>query len=689
MPNQLRPVSPVALETCSPPPADSDQNPYELLGSDDELDDPARAAKRQRIEKLAEAYLRGRPLFIASAALRGPFDEGWKNPWKKKRKVITKSNTKLSVAESGVRSRTPGTIVQETDIRNKRYKKDVAVPSRPTVSTSPFVPASPSASSIGNRASLPPKSGQKRPSGTACAEESSRASPRLPKRPKEQPRLEDDTTFAGPGSTAWLKKDRRRMNFKSVEPPSSPTPKGDHSGWEIGPRAREPRSVAPVSSHTSSSLATPPKATLSERLRQITAAKSSPQANRSPTQAPNLGPTVAIPSPTRTTSPSGEKRDSFRVVSSTSQLARFEYRLRAPVQGARSGSISPATKDIAANPSIPADKDHDNVAWEPIEAVEPVRQAESETTGPGPSEPEKASREIGQAVHLSKSLRFANDTDGTTFTSTYFPTGTEQNTYDELPSAQQVPVPPGLSDRVPSLHSTILPKDNSKLQEQTSPDTQLSTQAALLHAQKSFQDDLESPAQYGITPAQQRAMANVGDESLLAQETPLFRPDTTERALPHSFRVPENRQSEKSKMQAMSTQCMIDAATPFTFSTEKRPRAFRSISPRKTSPIKSRPIHTAEAPSPIVSSPISVFDPDSYTAQPQVGSSHPLSPHSPPPDHTFVHPSTTEGTSLPFVLSGSTPTNAQDGQGGLRTADSFNLSQAIADAGSWLQQSFT
>ncbi|KAJ5537224.1 hypothetical protein N7513_010410 [Penicillium frequentans] len=689
MPNQLRPVSPVALETCSPPPADLDQNPYELLGSDDELDDLARAAKRQRIERLAEAYLRGRPLFIASAALRGPFDEGWKNPWKKKRKVLTKSDTRLSVTDSGVRNRTPGTVVQETDIRNKRYKKDVAVPSRPTISASPFVPASPSASSVGNRASLPPKSGQKRPSGTACAEESSRASPRLSKRPKEQPRLEDDTTFAGPGSTAWLKKDRRRMNFKSFEPPSSPTPKSDHSGWEIGPRAREPRSVAPVSSHTSLNLATPSKATLSERLRQITAAKSSPQGNRSPAQAPNLSPTVAIPSPTRTISPCGEKRDSFRVVSSTSQLARFEYRLRAPVPGTRSESKSPATEKIAAKPSIPADGDHNNATLEPIEAVEPVRQAESKTMGPGPGEPEKASREIGQAVQLSKSLRFANDTEGTTFTSTYFPTATEQNTYDELPSAQQVPVPPGFSDRVPSLHSTILPKENSKIHEQTSPDTQLSTQAALLHAQKSFQDDLESPAQYGITPAQQRAMANVGDESLLAQETPLFRPDTTERALPHSFRVPESRQSEKSKMQAMSTQCMIDAATPFTFSTEKRPRAFRSISPRKTSPLKSRPIHTAEAPSPITSSPISVFDPESYTAQPQAGSSHPPSPHSPPPDHTFVHPSTTEGTSLPFVLSGSTPTNAQDGQGGLRTADSFNLSQAIADAGSWLQQSFT
>ena len=188
MPNQLRPVSPVALETCSPPTADSDQNPYELLGSDDELDDVTRAAKCQRIERLAEAYLRGRPLFIASAALRGPFDEGWKNPWKKKRKVLTKSDANLGVTESRVRNRTPGTVVQETEIRNKRYKTDLAIPPRPTVSASPFVPASPSATSIGNRPSpLPPQRGQKRPSGAACAEGSSRASPRLPKRPRAAP----------------------------------------------------------------------------------------------------------------------------------------------------------------------------------------------------------------------------------------------------------------------------------------------------------------------------------------------------------------------------------------------------------------------------------------------------------------------------------------------------------------------
>jgi len=40
-----------------------------------------RAAKRRRIEANAHAYLRGEALSILSAGLRGPFDNGWRNPW--------------------------------------------------------------------------------------------------------------------------------------------------------------------------------------------------------------------------------------------------------------------------------------------------------------------------------------------------------------------------------------------------------------------------------------------------------------------------------------------------------------------------------------------------------------------------------------------------------------------------------
>src|SRR5699024_9116609 len=47
-------------------------------------------------------------------------------------------------------------------------------------------------------------------------------------------------------------------------------------------------------------------------------------------------------------------------------------------------------------------------------------------------------------------------------------------------------------------------------------------------------------------------------------------------------------------------------------------------------------------------------------------------------------PSGSEQNALPMTLTGTTPPTAQDDQ----AVESFDLSQAIAEAGSWLQQSF-
>lgn len=73
-----RPVSPLSAESL-------DVEPQDVIyassypSSDD--DSNARAAKRRRIEKLGEQYLRGDGLHILSAGLKGPFCNGWKNPW--------------------------------------------------------------------------------------------------------------------------------------------------------------------------------------------------------------------------------------------------------------------------------------------------------------------------------------------------------------------------------------------------------------------------------------------------------------------------------------------------------------------------------------------------------------------------------------------------------------------------------
>ena len=54
-------------------------------GSSDEDSPEIRIGKKRKRELLGEEYLRGRPPTILTASLRGPCDDGWKNPWAKKK----------------------------------------------------------------------------------------------------------------------------------------------------------------------------------------------------------------------------------------------------------------------------------------------------------------------------------------------------------------------------------------------------------------------------------------------------------------------------------------------------------------------------------------------------------------------------------------------------------------------------
>lgn len=55
-------------------------------GSDKDESIEEQHARRRRIELQAQHYLHGRELFVLSAHLRGPFADGWINPWARKRK---------------------------------------------------------------------------------------------------------------------------------------------------------------------------------------------------------------------------------------------------------------------------------------------------------------------------------------------------------------------------------------------------------------------------------------------------------------------------------------------------------------------------------------------------------------------------------------------------------------------------
>jgi len=77
-----------------------------------------RAAKRRRIEAIASQCLRGRPPVIVTAALHGPFDHGWKNPWAR------------SIPD---KRRKPGKNEGVSESRNRRSKTVVTASRRDAV----------------------------------------------------------------------------------------------------------------------------------------------------------------------------------------------------------------------------------------------------------------------------------------------------------------------------------------------------------------------------------------------------------------------------------------------------------------------------------------------------------------------------------------------------------------------------
>ncbi|KAM0802953.1 hypothetical protein BDR22DRAFT_841008 [Usnea florida] len=76
-----RPTSPLVYEPLYTPPED-----VLYPGSEEEATADEREKKRLRVETQGQQYLKGRPLFIQSAGLRGPFGKDWVNPWASKKR---------------------------------------------------------------------------------------------------------------------------------------------------------------------------------------------------------------------------------------------------------------------------------------------------------------------------------------------------------------------------------------------------------------------------------------------------------------------------------------------------------------------------------------------------------------------------------------------------------------------------
>ena len=93
-----RPTSPLYYEPLYTAPED-----VLYPGSDEEATPDEREKKGLRVEIQGQQYLNGRPLFIQSAGLRGPFEKGWVNPWRsKKRKYEIDDIRRFPAAEPEV-----------------------------------------------------------------------------------------------------------------------------------------------------------------------------------------------------------------------------------------------------------------------------------------------------------------------------------------------------------------------------------------------------------------------------------------------------------------------------------------------------------------------------------------------------------------------------------------------------------
>ncbi|KAJ5783096.1 hypothetical protein N7457_004870 [Penicillium paradoxum] len=754
-----RPVSPISLESCEISPFETD--PDDLLASDEEIDGAARAAKRQRVEKLAQSYLQGKPLSILSASLRGPFDDGWVNPWKKNRSrgASASSARVLSNRHTNV----PERVVQETDLRVSKHRQGLSVSSRraeippssfdsPGASVHTADRSSPSKPSRGNSRKSTPRPARSVQPG------SSRRSPA--KSTEQQSLAVEDRSINHPRTADWLRKDRTLMNFTKFEPPSSPTTSvaSRHSDKARRPAPRVvhvqvPQTPgSPMKSHPAKPVMA--KTTLTAPIN--TNAHPFPQNIQTATTASPKAPTIPKLSPLQKFQQTHMSEEaSLRVVDSSSQLPRFEYRRWPRDHSSQQERTSPMQDESILQEETFLEADSplkDKTTAEPAPAG-PVRNIPLDPVAPEPSVHreivicnESSEKEIISHKTMSKETRFADEHDVAEAqaledipeeddamddedTSTYQDTElsgpneeatTEQNTCEDLPSAQRVPAPLGVSDRVTSLHSTALPKGNSELDSQPGFDTQLSTQAALLHAQKSFQDDLDSPEYYNHqTPGHDRPVHSPSGSTHPMNVTPFYRlEESIRRDLEQSIKItstdkrqamstqfmldaatPFNFSTEQAgqerslnrtnrNMTQMNTQFMLDAATPYAFSTEKRQRASRPGSSSPTRSSKRKRTANSGSPSSSVKTQSTSGDEDYHTigSQSSGGEASPQ-PVVQQPDHHPTHRSITDA-SLPFTLSGSTLTTGQDGQGVHQGMETFNLSQAIADAGSWLQQSF-
>lgn len=486
-----------------------------LLGSDDDLDDTARAAKRRRIETLGKLYLQGNPLFIASASLRGPFDNGWVNPWKRNRSRAPATNRKRAASPANGNMRE----VEDSEKMTKSIPSSTDCVCR--------------ANQQGHSASSTPAEFEKQKRDSPFIVES------LDSRMTEPPSAKFSVRHQ------WLKKDRRRFNIQNYDPPKSPS-----SRYAGVTKRRQPLDKKPEPSHIQDISSSRTKS----RDKQSTSTlRSSPNGSSSPSNFPGFPdcehPHQGSNGKKNLTASSTSFDDSksincerveptssssVRIIPPSSHLPEFKYRL--PKSKSAKQPTVETGQSILKNKT---DSTDDFLANPTNEREYPPLQSAL-----GDSSSRQASVQTKKDSGTLEALGHNDEPES-----------------DEITSAQIVPQPLPQSGQIISLYSTDLRGALDADENAGVGGGELSTQEALHLAQKSFREEFS-------TPERDLEEDNTETKELYKQSSRIT-PFSRINAMTSKLEIKLATGAGPEAIQSMDTQALIDAVTPFSVRTTK------------------------------------------------------------------------------------------------------------------------
>ncbi|KAL8953405.1 MAG: hypothetical protein Q9222_000718 [Ikaeria aurantiellina] len=536
-----RPVSPLCFEPLRPDPDD-----IICLGSDAEETPEQHRNKRRRVEEAGLQYLSGKPLYIASARLRGPFPDSWRNPFETKKR-------RIEVVDIASESESNGRYLVQTAPHYERSPSARSSPPAPKINVAP----------TGDY--LHPRTSVNFDPDVVSQESFVTATSEAP----QEPDAKERSRAFRPQPSRWLKigKVAVKPRFRSQSPTPTPRPrKRRTSPAQYQSRSSEAREVrhglqesaiAPTAKRRLSQHGHHGETGYSGAERPRETALSSAREEQ-PIQVEEFGSNSV--SPRAAGSLQANKGDPIALPASTN-LPEFEYRYLP-----KKASESPEKRSFKEDPEAVKTRARAERKWRlSFTASRSIRSRNPPQSSPDGSQTPKLSRH-GSSTKSSPSPHIdKKDSPSKSKGSPSDPPPKESVSISShelgvLPEAQivQDPVP-----KVPSGPSTeMLETDKlpSKFPSTDENDSYLglSTPAAMLKAQRSFQKDVDSPV------SESRAR-NVTDSHGSDSDQPLLRQRQDRDLVPA---IPPK--AELATPFAMSTQAMIDAVSPFAVTTAKK-----------------------------------------------------------------------------------------------------------------------